>query len=91
MSAAHGDAAHGSAAHAAAPSEHGTEIPPVPAQRSITPAPEDYANLPGARDLIFPLAWLAIAALLVSYTLGGGWGVHHLDDHGHVEGQPSGH
>ena len=91
MSAAHADAAHGHAAHAAAPSEHGAEIPAAPAQRSITPAPEDYVNLPGASSLVFPLAWLAIAALLISYALGGGWGVHHMDDHGHAESDTSAH
>lgn len=61
---------------------HGGEIPPVPAQRHITPAPEDYANLPGASALVFPVAWCVLAGLLIAALLGAGWGLHHGDGHG---------
>lgn len=48
---------------AASPEAH--EPPPAPAERSITPAPEDFANPPPMRNLLWPVFWCAVAALLI--------------------------
>jgi hypothetical protein len=81
------DDAHGhGAAPAHDPSQHGpAEIPPEPAQRSITPAPEDFRNLPGATSLAWPVLWMALAALLIGTLLCGGWPAYHDE---HAEGGP---
>jgi hypothetical protein len=56
---AHGDPA--ASAHAGP-----AEFPPVPAVRSITPAPEDYAlPTPGA-GLLWPVVWLLVAIVFVA-------------------------
>lgn len=69
--AGHGDAhAHGTAV--AAP--HGpAEIPPAPVKRSITPAPEDFENLPGPTALAWPVLWMGLAVFLAASFLCAGW------------------
>jgi hypothetical protein len=65
---AHGHGAQGHDAHGAgAPADaHAgpAEIPPVPALRSITPAAADYALPHPGAGLLWPVLWLAVAALL---------------------------
>ena len=74
--AGHGPTAHGHTAAGHEPHAHGGEIPPAPLERHITPAPEDFQNLPGARALVVPILWCALAGLLVAVLLSGGWGLH---------------
>jgi hypothetical protein len=62
---------------------HGGEIPAVPATRSITPAPEDFAALPGPRAILWPVVWITVAAVLLSVLLSGSWHPFHSD---HVPG-----
>jgi hypothetical protein len=77
--AGHGDA-HGHGA-APAPAHYGpAEIPPAPAQRSITPAPEDFEHLPGPTALAWPLLWMGLAGFLAASFLCGGWPAFH-DEH----------
>jgi hypothetical protein len=73
---------HDAGHHQGAATAHGGEIPPAPARRSITPAPEDFVNLPGPSAVVYPLLWLAAAALLVVALVAGGWSLHHQDGHG---------
>jgi hypothetical protein len=80
--AGHGDAHGHAAAHdphgAGAAAHHGpVEIPPAPAERSITPAPEDFRDLPGPTALAWPVLWMGLAALLVMSLLCGGWTPFH--------------
>jgi|GEM_PF-6014071 len=87
MSTAHGQdtqhlAAQAHAAEAHAAEAHGGDLPPVPAPRHITPAPEDYVNLPGASALVWPLLWCVVVGVLIALLLGLGWGLHHNDSHG---------
>lgn len=88
---AHADA-HGHAAvadphdaHAAGP----VELPAAPAERSITPAPEDFRNLPGPGALLWPVVWIGAGALLLVLLLKGGWPAFH-DEHaaGHAGAAP---
>lgn len=89
----HGHDSHGHGAADAGHGAHGGEIPPAPAVRSISPAPEDFINLPGARALAWPLTWLVVAFLCMVALLAGGWALHHMDDHdgGHEGGHGSEH
>jgi hypothetical protein len=65
-----GGSAHAPAeAHAEGPHE----IPPAPSPRSITPAPEDFARTPPAASLLWPLFWMAAAALLWALVRHSGW------------------
>ena len=41
------------------------EFPPVPAVRSITPAPEEYALPPPGTGLLWPVVWLLVAVVFV--------------------------
>jgi hypothetical protein len=72
---AHHDAGHGAA--------HGGEPPPAPAVRHITPAPEDFARLPGAGALAWPTLWIVLAAVVIAALLSGGW---HDRTPGHGQG-----
>ena len=76
---------HGHAdAHGATSGLHGpAAIPPEPARRSITPAPGDFENLPGASALAWPVLWMALATLLAVSLLSGGWPEVH-GEHGAV-------
>jgi hypothetical protein len=72
---------------AGAHAEHGhADFPPEPAQRHITPAPEDFRNLPGPSALFWPFLWLGLAILLVAVLLAAGWPPFHSEhgaaDHG---------
>ena len=74
----HGTHAEHGNAHGAAASAHGpAEIPPVPLERSITPAPEDFVGLPGAGALLWPWVWAGLAVLLVCALLAYGWHATH--------------
>ncbi|MFM8979010.1 MAG: hypothetical protein ACKOSS_00885 [Planctomycetia bacterium] len=93
---AHDGHGHGHDSHAAADAGHGAhggEIPPAPEVRSITPAPEDFVKLPGARALAWPLTWLVVAFLGMVALLASGWELHNMDDHGgeHGAGHGSAH
>lgn len=93
----HGSHDHGAhAAHGADSAPTGpVEIPPVPAERSITPAPEDFRHLPGPGALLWPVVWVGVAALLLSVLLKAGWPAYHDEHGGHAapseHGAPSGH
>ena len=100
MSGGHGHAGHGDAhGHGAAVADthHGpAEIPPAPAVRSITPAPEDFQNLPDPSAMLWPLLWIGLAILLVSGLLCAGWHLwagHHDEGAGRGETHeaPKGH
>jgi hypothetical protein len=102
MSHGHGDAhghadahGHGHETAAHAPSGDPHALPPEPARRAITPAPEDYATTPPVRDLVWPLLWAAVAVALVLGVRAYGWNVPaHEDGHGApapVRRAPSGH
>lgn len=85
----HGHGGHGHGAHGAADAGHGAhggEIPPAPEVRSITPAPEDFMHLPGARAFAWPLLWMVLAFLGMVALLAGGWALHHMDGHGEAHG-----
>lgn len=89
MSGSHGHASHGHGA-AVAEAHHGSaEIPPAPAQRSISPAPEDFVNLPGPAAMAWPFLWIGIALLLIVSLLAYGWHpwAGHAEDGGHGAGE----
>src|SRR5262245_13968676 len=92
--AGHGHAGHGHAGHgqqAAADAHHGSaEIPPAPPVRSITPAPEDFENLPGPSALVWPFVWVGLAVVLMVGLLADGWHVVHAD-HGDGHAAPAPH
>lgn len=100
-SGSHGHGSHTHAGHAAGghgvataePSAHGhAELPPAPAERSITPAPEDFRNLPGPGALLWPVLWVGLAALLIAFLLRGGWPAYHPEHaEGHGQGPAEGH
>ena len=48
-------------------------LPPEPAVRYITPAPEDYESTPPLRDLTWPVIWVLVAVLLWSVVSNAGW------------------
>jgi hypothetical protein len=73
----HGDAADAHAGGAA-------ELPPVPAERSITPAAADYALPHPAGGLLWPILWLAVAALL--FAAAGRWAHPIQAEHGEPGG-----
>jgi hypothetical protein len=74
---AHGHDAHGHGGHDAAPAPTGDPhaLPPEPTERSITPAPEDFATTPPFASLMWPVAWAALAALLIVCVRAHGWHV----------------
>lgn len=49
-----------------APSPEAHEPPPAPENRSITPAPEDFESPPPPQNLLWPVLWCAIAAVLIA-------------------------
>lgn len=80
----HGSGSHHSGSHhsgshgAPEPGAHGpAELPPAPLERSISPAPEDFENLPGPRALVWPVLWIGLGALLTAALLSGGWPAFH--------------
>jgi hypothetical protein len=60
------DAGHGHAPEAPhAAGDHGPAVlPPAPATRSISPAPEDYERPFPGPGLLWPLVWLVLAIVL---------------------------
>ena len=48
-------------------------LPPAPAVRHITPAPEDFENPPAIRNLLWPLVWIALAGLCWKVVEAAGW------------------
>ena len=66
-----------------APSPKAHEPPPVPVVRSITPAPEDFANPPPMRNLWWPVLWIGVAAVLIfalhNTLASDGWPLHEDD------------
>jgi hypothetical protein len=86
----HGAGHGGHGGHDAHAAAHGGEIPPAPAVRSITPAPEDFVNLPGPSAVIYPVLWMALGALLVVTLLSGGWSLHNQQGHAeHARSSPA--
>jgi hypothetical protein len=85
----HGHGHGGADAHPGGPAE----IPPVPAERSITPAAADYALPHPAGGLLWPVLWLAVAALLFAAAGRGAHPIHagHAEPAGHGETAPAGH
>jgi hypothetical protein len=86
---AHSDHGHGGGAHGAAVAEPGSttehghaELPPEPRERHITPAPEDFVNLPGPSAMFWPFLWAGLAVLLIAALLKAGWPayVEHASD-----------
>ena len=54
--------------------DHGAhEIPPAPAVREITPAPEDFENPPGFANYVWPLFWCGLGGVLIAVLLAYGW------------------
>lgn len=49
------------------------DLPPAPAVRTITPAPEDYAQRPSAAAYLWPLGWMAVAVALWKIVEALGW------------------
>ena len=88
---AHGEHGHGAAvAEPGAHEAHGhAELPPEPAERHITPAPEDFRNLPGPSALFWPFLWMGLAVLLIAVLLKAGWPPF-ADEHGHATPAPHG-
>jgi hypothetical protein len=77
---AHGRTAGTGIAKVDAHAEHGhAALPPEPAERHITPAPEDFRNLPGPSALFWPFLWIGIAILLIAALRSAGWPVSHSD------------
>jgi hypothetical protein len=77
---AHGDV-HGHGAEQAVAVAHGpAEIPPPPAVRWISPAPEDFAGTPLFRHLVWPVVWAVVFLYLHAAVRGSGWTAH--DGHG---------
>ena len=48
-------------------------LPPVPEHRTITPAPEDYANPPAIANLLWPVVWVGVAFVLWTAASALGW------------------
>lgn len=48
-------------------------LPPEPAVRHVTPAPEDFANPPGFANYIWPVFWVLLICGLVGVVCAGGW------------------
>ena len=88
----HGAHAHPAPGHSAVADGHAGVLPPPPSVRSITPAPEDFQQLPGPSAMLWPLVWAALAVLLLVGLFAGGWHLvnmpHHEDGGAHPEGTP---
>lgn len=60
-------------------------IPPEPVERSITPAPEDFATPAPTALYIWPVVWVAVIALLgwgmFAYARGTGFAMVNQEDH----------
>ena len=50
-----------------------SRLPPEPAVRSISPAPEDFASRPGVAQWGWPLFWVAAAVGLWLVVRAAGW------------------
>ena len=48
-------------------------FPPAPEPRSITPAPEDYAERPKASAYLWPVFWIAATVVLGWVVVTSGW------------------
>ena len=48
-------------------------LPPVPSERYITPAPEDFENPPAIPNLLWPLLWIGVAYLCWRAVQAVGW------------------
>lgn len=54
--------------------DHGSsELPPPPAVRHITPAPEDFENPPPFASYLWPLFWCGLAGVLIVVLAAYGW------------------
>ena len=54
-------------------------FPPVPEERWITPAPEDFQHSPSPFAYLWPVVWIGVA-LLVGWLLADQpWTTHHMD------------
>ncbi len=54
-------------------------FPPIPEERWITPASEDFQNPPKARAYLWPVVWIGVA-LLVGWLLADlPWTTHHMN------------
>ena len=51
-------------------------LPPEPAERWITPAPEDFQSAPPALSFAWPIVWCAIAFFCWRTLACGGWHAH---------------
>ncbi len=49
------------------------DLPPEPAQREITPAPEDFENPPPFVNLGWPVFWIGAIVVLASVAYCIGW------------------
>src|SRR5687767_1511333 len=80
----HAHEAHAHAApHAGAvPSGDPHALPPEPARRLITPAPQDFARTPPLRYLLWPLVWAAVVVTGIRSVRAYGWHVPAHDGHG---------
>lgn len=87
----HGDAhggGHTAVAEAGAADVGHADFPPEPKERHITPAPEDFRDLPGVGALFWPFLWAGLAVLLIAALLKGGWPQEHAE---HAEHAPDAH
>ncbi len=90
-------AAHGGNApsDAGATAVHGDPhaLPPEPASRFISPAPEDFAATPPVRNLMWPFAWAAVVLVAWLAVRSYGWRVPEHATHGEPaeHGAPADH
>jgi hypothetical protein len=65
----HDPHAHDPHGHAApADASHGpAELPPVPHERTITPAPEDYLRPSPGSGLLWPVVWALLCAVFLGF------------------------
>ena len=66
-------------------------IPPEPAERSITPAADDFATTAPTALYVWPVVWIAVIALLgwgmFAYARGTGFAEVNPDHESHADGE----
>lgn len=65
---------------------HELDLPPAPATRHITPAPEDFENLPPLLKYLWPIGWIVLCVLIWVSFSNAGWHATHGEGHGEGHG-----